>query len=60
MKPTLHCPKYHDHGPVVVRLLLPGEVEQELDSSEADDVYEVRCPVCGKYEMREDELQSRA
>jgi hypothetical protein len=49
----VNCPKNPDHGPVLMRWLPPAEREQIARIPE-DDVYEVDCPQCGKYEHHDE------
>jgi hypothetical protein len=49
----IRCPKYSDHGVTWARWLSPEE--REIGKAEPD-VYEVECPLCGKYEMPVDPI----
>jgi hypothetical protein len=46
------CPKYPDHSMVIKRWLPPQEREL-IRPREGAEVYEIDCPVCGKFEYQE-------
>jgi hypothetical protein len=46
---TLACPKYPDHGNVRVRWL-PVDEREQIANKRVEDIVEIDCPVCGKYE----------
>ena len=46
----IECPKYPPHGIVTIRPL-PPEKRQCITAERDSDVFEVDCPVCGKYEF---------
>ncbi len=46
----IKCPKYPDHGMVTIRSL-PREERESITAERSTDVFEVDCPVCGRYEL---------
>jgi hypothetical protein len=42
------CPRFPDHGMIAMRLLAPDE--RQMITAADGDVFEIDCPVCGKYE----------
>jgi hypothetical protein len=47
----VNCPKNPDHGPSTKRILPRNEWKQITKANEGR-VYEIDCPICGKYEMQ--------
>lgn len=45
----IKCPRYPDHGMVTKRWLPPEE--REMITKVEGDVYAVKCPLCGEYEV---------
>jgi hypothetical protein len=46
----IDCPRFPDHGPAFKRWL-PPEARETITEKPASDVFEIDCPVCGKYEV---------
>ena len=44
----IKCPRFPDHGLAAKRLLAPDERQMITETDR--DVFEIDCPVCGKYE----------
>lgn len=50
------CPKKPEHG-LATKRWLRGEYRQatnEFNGAQIADMYEIACPVCGKYEIRQE------
>jgi hypothetical protein len=48
----VECPRYPEHGMTSKRWLAPEEREM-FTKIENEDVFEIDCHFCGKYEYRE-------
>jgi hypothetical protein len=48
----IFCPKNPDHGMTTKRWL--HHDDREMITRNDEDVFEIDCPICGKYEYRED------
>jgi hypothetical protein len=48
----IKCPRYPDHD--ATKRLLPAEEREQITRFPEEDVYEIDCPFCGKYEYREE------
>jgi hypothetical protein len=61
MPPTtvqVTCPRNPEHGLALKLLLSPSE-RQMVRKSDAGNVFEIDCPVCGRYEYHEKRLPAK-